>query len=138
MTEIVISAWQYEQGIFAVDGGLVRQHMAACYMLEDEGEVAVVETATNDSAAKILKTMDLCGWQPEQVRWVIVTHVHLDHAGGAGKLMQALPSAKLVVHPRGARHLIKPEKLEASAGQVYGDAEFEAHYGSLVPADEVR
>lgn len=138
MTEIIVSAWQYEHGILAVDSGLVRQRMAACYIVEDDGELALVETGTNHSVAKILKTIEWRGWQPEQVRWVIVTHVHLDHAGGAGKLMLALPAAKLVVHPRGARHLIDPAKLEASTRQVYGDSEFETHYGSLVPVDEAR
>jgi glyoxylase-like metal-dependent hydrolase (beta-lactamase superfamily II) len=136
--DVVVSAWQYEHGVFAVDSGLLRQRMAACYILEDEGELALVETGTNHSVARILKTLELRGWQREQVRWVIVTHVHLDHAGGAGKLMRELPAAKLVVHPRGARHLIDPQKLEASARGVYGDKEFEDHYGSLVPVPESR
>jgi len=112
--------------------------MAACYMVEDQDELALVEAGTNHSAPIILKTLEMRGWKREQVRWVIVTHVHLDHAGGAGKLMEALPEARLVVHPRGARHMIDPERLEASARGVYGDEEFESHYGSLVPVPESR
>jgi len=80
------------------------------------------------------------GWQPEDVRYVIVTHVHLDHAGGAGNLMQRLPNAEFLVHPYGARHMIDPAKLEASARGVYGDELFDRIYGALVPvpADRVR
>jgi glyoxylase-like metal-dependent hydrolase (beta-lactamase superfamily II) len=138
VTEIVVSAWQYDHGVFAIDSGLLRQRMAACYLVEDQEELAVIESGTNHSVPGILKTLEMRGWKHEQVRWVIVTHVHLDHAGGAGLLMNHLPNARLVVHPRGARHLVNPEKLEASARQVYGDKEFEEHYGSLVPVSESR
>jgi glyoxylase-like metal-dependent hydrolase (beta-lactamase superfamily II) len=74
----------------------------------------------------------------EQVKYVAVTHVHLDHAGGAGLLMDALPNAKLVVHPLGARHMIDPAKLQAGATAVYGEAEFKRTYGDLKPIDESR
>ena len=76
---------------------------------------------------------------PDQVDYVILTHVHLDHAGGAGKLMQACPQAKLVVHPRGAKHMIDPSALRAGAVSVYGEAIVEKDYGQLipVPADRV-
>jgi glyoxylase-like metal-dependent hydrolase (beta-lactamase superfamily II) len=67
-----------------------------------------------------------------------VTHVHLDHAGGAGRLLGKLPQAVLAVHPRGARHMIDPSKLEASARAVYGDERYEAMYGALVPVPEER
>ena len=68
-----------------------------------------------------------------------ITHVHLDHAGGAGQLMQALPQAKLLVHPRGARHLIDPTKLWAGATAVYGEEAMGRLYGEMiaVPADRV-
>jgi glyoxylase-like metal-dependent hydrolase (beta-lactamase superfamily II) len=69
---------------------------------------------------------------------VIVTHVHLDHAGGTGSLMQELPNATLVVHPRGARHMIDPSRLEASARAVYGDEEYEKQHGALIGVPEER
>jgi len=69
---------------------------------------------------------------------VIVTHVHLDHAGGAGSLMQLLPNATFLVHPYGARHMIDPTKLEAGARGVYGDEMFDEVYGKLIPVEEHR
>jgi glyoxylase-like metal-dependent hydrolase (beta-lactamase superfamily II) len=78
------------------------------------------------------------GWSPGQVSHVIVTHVHLDHAGGAGRLMQLLPNAMLVVHPRGARHMIDPSQLEAGTRAVYGDAAFEHMHGHLIPVPRER
>ena len=137
MTEC-ITALEYEGGILAIDSGMVRPQMAACYLLETDSAVAVIEVGNNDSTGRILKVLASRGRQVAEVSHVIVTHVHLDHAGGAGKLMQLLPNATLVVHPRGARHLIDPSRLEASARAVYGEAEFDEMYGSLVPVPEDR
>jgi len=133
-----ITAREYEGGVIAVDSGMLRREMAACYLLETPVALALVEVGSNHSAHRILEVMKLRGWRPEQVSHVIVTHVHLDHAGGAGKLMQALPNATLVVHPRGAPHMIDPARLEAGARAVYGDEEYERTYGSLVPVPRER
>jgi glyoxylase-like metal-dependent hydrolase (beta-lactamase superfamily II) len=72
------------------------------------------------------------------VEYVIVTHVHLDHAGGAGEMMRRLPKARLVVHPRGARHMVDPSKLWAGASAVYGEEAMARNYGRLVPVDASR
>jgi glyoxylase-like metal-dependent hydrolase (beta-lactamase superfamily II) len=128
-----ITALEYEGGITAIDSGMVRPQMAACYLLETESTLAVVEAGNNDSADRILQVIASRGRSPQEVSHVIVTHVHLDHAGGAGKLMQLMPNATLVAHPRGARHLIDPSRLEASARAVYGDVEFDRMYGTLIP-----
>jgi len=133
-----ITALEYEGGVVAIDSGMVRPQMAACYLLETDTAVAVVEAGNNDSAARILKVLKSRGRQPEEVSYVIVTHVHLDHAGGAGKLMQKLPNARLVVHPRGVRHMTDPSRLEASARAVYGDEKFDEMYGTLLPVSEDR
>ena len=133
-----ITALEYEGGITAIDSGMVRPQMAACYLLETGSAVAVVETGNAASADRILKVLKSRGRRPEEISHVIVTHVHLDHAGGAGTLIQRLPQATLVAHPYGARHLIDPSKLEAGARAVYGDARFDAMYGSLVPVPKDR
>jgi len=137
MTEC-ITALEYEGGIVAIDSGMVRPQMAACYLLETDSAVAVVETGNNESSDRILKVLASRGRQAGEVSHVIVTHVHLDHAGGAGRLMQQMPNATLVAHPRGARHVIDPSRLEASARAVYGDQQFDEMYGSLVPVPEDR
>jgi len=83
-----------------------------------------------------MSTLKARGWKPQDVRYVIVTHVHLDHAGGAGSLMQLLPDATFLVHPYGARHMIDPTKLEAGSRVVYGDEMFDRIYGRLIPVAE--
>ena len=117
---------------------MVRPQMAACYLLETDSAVAVIEAGNNDSANRILGVLGHRGRAVEEVTHVIVTHVHLDHAGGAGALIRQLPNASLIVHPRGARHLIDPSRLEGSARAVYGDEKFDEMYGTLVPVPEHR
>src|SRR5210317_1862794 len=117
---------------------MVRPQMAACYLLETGPAVAIIETGNAASPDRIFKVLQSRGRRPEEISHVIVTHVHLDHAGGAGTLMQRLPQATLVAHPYGARHLIDPSKLEASARAVYGDKKFDEMYGTLLPVPEER
>lgn len=133
-----ITAREYASGIMAIDSGMVRPQMAACYLLETDSALAVIEAGNNHSSERILSVIAQRGRRVEEVSHVIVTHVHLDHAGGAGRLMQLLPNASLVVHPRGARHMIDPSRLEASARAVYGDAEYDRQYGALQPVPEER
>jgi len=135
-----ISVTEYDGGVLAIDGGFFREHMAACYMVEAESEVAFIEVGANSSTPRLMKVLAHRGWQPEDVRYVIVTHIHLDHAGGAGSLMQLLPNATLLVHPYGARHMIDPSRLEAGARGVYGDERYDRTYGKLIPIprDRVR
>jgi glyoxylase-like metal-dependent hydrolase (beta-lactamase superfamily II) len=133
-----ISVKEYAHGVFVIDSGFVREQMTACYLLEAESEVAFIEVGTNSSTPRLMKILGMRGWKPRDVRYVIVTHVHLDHAGGAGSLMSLLPNATLLVHPYGARHMIDPSRLEAGARAVYGDAMFDKIYGKLIPVEEQR
>jgi glyoxylase-like metal-dependent hydrolase (beta-lactamase superfamily II) len=137
-TSQCISVTEYPGGVLCIDSGFSRDRMAACYLLESENEVAIIETGTNASVQRISEVIRLRGWSKEAVKFVIATHVHLDHAGGAGKLMQAFPAATFLVHPRGAAHMIDPSRLEASVRRVYGDEVFDATYGTLIPIDENR
>ena len=139
MTDIEkISYQEYPGGVVVIDADFHREHMAACYLVEAGTEAAFIEVGTNSSTPRLMKVLEHRGWKPEDVTYVIVTHVHLDHAGGAGSLMQLLPNATLLVHPYGARHMIDPAKLEAGSRVVYGDEMFERIYGTLVPVDEKR
>jgi glyoxylase-like metal-dependent hydrolase (beta-lactamase superfamily II) len=135
-----ITALEYEGCVTAIDSGQVRPQMAACYLLETESGLAVIEAGVNASADRIMQVIAHRNRSGDEVSHIIVTHVHLDHAGGAGRLMEMLPHATLVVHPYGARHLIDPSRLEASARIVYGDEEFERMFGAPVPvpAERVR
>ena len=87
---------------------------------------------------RLLAALDALGLAPEAVERVIPTHVHLDHAGGAGLLMSMLPNARMLVHPRGAPHMIDPAKLWAGATAVYGAEEMARSYGTLVPVPADR
>lgn len=133
-----ISVMEYAGGINAIDADFHREHMAACYLVEAETAVAFIEVGTNTSTPRLMKVLQQRGWKPEDVAYVIVTHVHLDHAGGSGSLMQLLPNATFLVHPYGARHMIDPTKLETGSRAVYGDEMFERIYGKLIPVDEKR
>jgi len=125
-------------GIHAVDSGYVRPGLAAVHLIVEGGRAAVVDTAHNGSLPRFLAALAELGLAPEAVDYVFLTHVHLDHAGGAGAYMAALPNAKLVVHPRGARHMIDPTQLFASASEVYGANNARRLYGDPVPVPRER
>lgn len=125
-------------GVVLVDTGYVRPRLAAAYLVRGRDSAAVVETGAASAVPRILAALRAQGLSPGDVSHVIVTHVHLDHAGGAGALVAELPRATLVAHPRGARHLVDPSKLVAGTIEVYGEARFRALYGELVPVPAER
>jgi len=126
-------------GITLIDTGYGRPAMDACYLLVDHGEAAYVDTGTALNLDRLLAALAAAGVPPAAVRHVILTHVHLDHAAGAGPLMAELPGATLVVHPRGAPHMIDPTRLAAGAAAVYGEDGMRTQFGAIraVPADRV-
>ncbi|HYW04791.1 MAG TPA: MBL fold metallo-hydrolase [Gammaproteobacteria bacterium] len=130
----------FDHGISAIDTQYVRPLADASHLIVDAGEAAFVDTGTSYSVPLLLAALERKGLAREQVRYVCVTHVHLDHAGGAGELMRHLPRATLVAHPRGARHMIDPSKLIRGSTAVYGEAEMQRLYGEIppVPAERVH
>jgi len=125
-------------GIHAIDTGFVRPYFDASHLVVERGRAAFVDVGTHFSVPGLLAALSGLGLAHEAVDYVIVTHVHLDHAGGAGEMMRLLPQAKLVVHPRGARHMIDPGRLWSGATVVYGDEVMRRNYGTLVPVDPAR
>jgi glyoxylase-like metal-dependent hydrolase (beta-lactamase superfamily II) len=118
-------------GVYAVDTGFHRPLFDAAYLVVQQGRAAFIDTGTNHSVPRLLASLQALGLTPQAVDWVIPTHVHLDHAGGVGLLMQQLPQARVLVHPRGARHLVDPSALWAGALAVYGPEEMARSYGEL-------
>jgi glyoxylase-like metal-dependent hydrolase (beta-lactamase superfamily II) len=118
----------------------VRRGLAASHLLLAEGRAAFVDTGAAPALPRLLGALDELGIERERVDLVILTHVHLDHAGGAGQLMAALPNARAVLHPRGAPHLIDPAKLIAGTIEVYGHESYQRLYGEIlpIPADRVH
>jgi glyoxylase-like metal-dependent hydrolase (beta-lactamase superfamily II) len=127
-------------GLFQIDTGFHRDDFDAAYLLVDSGRAAFIDTGTNFSVPRLLAALDDLGLGRDAVDFVIPTHVHLDHAGGVGLLMQSLPRASVLVHPRGERHMVDPSALYQSALAVYGQAEMDRAYGQLQPvaAERVR
>ncbi|MFT4622557.1 MAG: glyoxylase-like metal-dependent hydrolase (beta-lactamase superfamily II) [Myxococcota bacterium] len=114
--------------------------VAATYLFRAGPDAVFVETNTSAAVPRMLAALAHEGLSPEQVKYIIITHVHLDHAGGAGALLQACPNAILLAHPRAAPHAIDPSRLVTSATAVYGAERFAALYGEVVPvpAERVR
>ena len=128
----------YEHGISAVDSGYMRPMMDAIHLVVEAGRAAVIDTGTNDSVPRVLAALSQKGIAPAAVDFVMLTHVHLDHAGGASALMRQFPNARLTVHPRGARHMADPSKLIAGTKEVYGEAEMRRIYGDILPVAPER
>lgn len=127
-------------GLYRIDTLYVRPGLAASHLLVSDGRAAFVDTGAAPALPRLLGALEEVGLAREQVDWLILTHVHLDHAGGAGQLIAALPNARAVLHPRGAPHLIDPAKLIAGTIEVYGRETYARLYGELVPipADRVH
>lgn len=123
-----------------IDTGYIGAEVDAVHVIFGGSEAALIDTGVGSSAPAVLAGLEAAGVHVHDVRYIILTHVHLDHAGGAGALMAALPRAELVVHPRGARHMIAPERLIAGSVAVYGAELFQQLYGEIlpVPAERVR
>jgi glyoxylase-like metal-dependent hydrolase (beta-lactamase superfamily II) len=126
--------------LVTIDCQYLQPRLAAAYLRVEGREAAFIEANTTHAVPRLLAALKQTGLAPEDVRYVIVTHAHLDHAGGASALMAACPNATLLCHPRAARNLIDPAKLVASAIRVYGQAHFEQLYGAInpIPAARVR
>jgi glyoxylase-like metal-dependent hydrolase (beta-lactamase superfamily II) len=129
---------QLDHGITVVDTGFVRPRFDASFLLVENGRAAFIETGPNSAVPRLLATLAALGLERDAVDFVIPTHVHLDHAGGAGLLMHELPRAKLVIHPRGARHMIDPSVLMEGVRAVYGDEVAARDYGELMPIPAER
>lgn len=128
----------FGQGIYLVDADYLRPGLAAIHLIVEQGRVALVDTGTSLSLPGVREALSHLGLSDGSVDYVILTHVHLDHAGGAGAMMRAFPGAKLVVHPRGARHMIDPSKLIEGAAAVYGQDYIDRVYPNILPIEAAR
>ncbi len=108
---------------------LGRRRWICCWQV---GEV-LVDPGPTLSLDRVLAELD--GWQPQAI---LLTHIHFDHAGGTGSLMRRFPRLEVYVHERGAPHMINPERLWASASQLYGEDKMLAMWGEFVPVPEDR
>ncbi|HEY4209936.1 MAG TPA: MBL fold metallo-hydrolase [Steroidobacteraceae bacterium] len=129
---------RHPHGVTSVDTEYLYPGHAAAHIIHDGGRAAFVDVGTNYSVPYLLGALEALGIDRGAVDYVFLTHVHLDHAGGAGALMRELPNATAVVHPRGAPHMIDPDKLIAGSKAVYGEERYNELYGELVPIAAAR
>ena len=132
------AVFDYGQGICALDSLYDRRLQTAIYLVIENGRAAVVDTGTSHAAPRVLAALAARRIEPAQVDYVILTHVHLDHAGGAGQLMARFPNARLAVHPRGAGHVVDPSRLLASTVAIYGEEAARRTYGEVLPVARDR
>jgi glyoxylase-like metal-dependent hydrolase (beta-lactamase superfamily II) len=125
-------------GIVAIDTEYLRPLQDASHLIVEGGRAAFVDTGTNNSVPLLLDALGQQGLAVADVDYVFLTHIHLDHAGGVGLLMQHLPNARCVLHPRGAPHMVDPERLIVGTIGVYGEERTREMYGDIVPIDESR
>lgn len=111
--------------------------IAGCYLLAGEGELTLVECGPSSTLPALLAGVRAAGYDPARITRILVTHIHLDHAGAAGSLIRRLPEAMVYVHPQGRRHLADPARLVASARRIYGER-MEELWGEVLPVPEER
>ena len=124
-------------GVLAIDTQMAGwPGITAGYLILGE-RPCLVETGTATAAGKVRAALESCGIGAGDLATIVVTHIHLDHAGGVGDLARDFPAADVVVHEAGARHLVDPSRLMASAARVYGD-DLDRLFGTLLPTDAAR
>ncbi len=130
---------QVGEGVIAIDTEYVRPRLDASHLIVDDGHAAFVDTGTYFSVPNLLTALAAQNLEVDDVDYILLTHIHLDHAGGAGRLAAALPRARVLVHPRGVSHLVDPSVLIAATKVVYGEARFAEEYGDIaaIPAEHV-
>ena len=129
---------QLSHGITVMDTEYMSEEIAALYIVEEKGTVAIIETGTNHSIPYVKEVLESMQLSFDDVRYIIPTHVHLDHAGGAGELMSQCSNAELVIHPYGAAHMIDPSRLIEGASAVYGEERLNELYGDIKPINKER
>jgi len=125
-------------GVYTIDTGFIRPGLVASHLLVEQDQAVFIDVGTATALPVLLEALDYLKIRREQLVAVIVTHVHLDHAGCAGALMEQLPNAKLMVRPRGARHMVDPSQLVAGATAVYGESLMRERFGHIKAVEHNR
>jgi glyoxylase-like metal-dependent hydrolase (beta-lactamase superfamily II) len=129
--------YQEAPGVTRIDHGWGGPGFIASYLVEDGGELALVEAGPASTLDTLLAGIRAAGHDPAELSHILLTHIHLDHAAGAGQLARIAPDARIHVHPLGAPHLSDPSRLLASAQRIYGDR-MEPMWGTMLPVPVER
>jgi len=128
---------QLAPGIWQIDTFLGGWEEVNSVFLIEADEPCLVETGPQMDAAKVMDALAQHGLDANDLAWVVLTHIHLDHAGGVGEIARQFPQARVVCHPRGLRHLSDPTRLITAAGHVYGPA-LDSLYGRMTAVPSER
>ncbi|MGC1909723.1 MAG: MBL fold metallo-hydrolase [Candidatus Dormiibacterota bacterium] len=124
-------------GFWQIDTVLGGWEEVNSVFLIEADQPCLVETGPQRDVDRVLGGLQRHGLEPEDLAWVVLTHIHLDHAGGVGQIAQRFPKAKVVCHPKGLRHLADPTRLMAASAQVYG-TRLDSLYGQMTAVDPDR
>jgi glyoxylase-like metal-dependent hydrolase (beta-lactamase superfamily II) len=125
-------------GVRQIDTGMAGQRqLNAVYLLTGD-EPALVESGPGADAPVVIAALETLGIGDADLAHIVVTHIHVDHAGAAGALLDRFPRARVWVHERGAPHLVEPSRLIASTARTYGEARMRSFYGETLPCDPDR
>ncbi|MFP4642072.1 MAG: MBL fold metallo-hydrolase [Dehalococcoidia bacterium] len=133
----MVDVSEVAKNIYMIDDRLYSMPRWGSVYLINEAKKALVESGPATSASVVLEGIRELGVRPEDIAYLIVTHIHLDHAGGAGVLARHMPQAEVIVHRKGAHHLIDPSRLVSGAKEARGD-EVMAMHGEVLPIDMNR
>jgi glyoxylase-like metal-dependent hydrolase (beta-lactamase superfamily II) len=125
-------------GITGIDTKMVGRYLVTSAYLVEAEELALIETGPGTSAPAVTDGLAELGVGPEDLAHVVLTHIHLDHAGGAGAIARAFPRAAVWVNERGAPHLADPSRLVASTERVYGPDRMREMFGAVEPIEAAR
>ncbi|HEU4884225.1 MAG TPA: MBL fold metallo-hydrolase [Longimicrobium sp.] len=128
---------QEAPGVTRIDHGWGGEGFIASYLVEDGGELALIEAGPASTRDALLAGIRAAGHDPADLSHILLTHIHLDHAAGAGQLARIAQGATVHVHPQGAPHLVDPSRLLASATRIYGD-QMDALWGTMLPVPVER
>jgi glyoxylase-like metal-dependent hydrolase (beta-lactamase superfamily II) len=132
------TATEVDAGVWAIDLGFQGwDQVIYAYLLASPDELVLIETGPTSTLPALRAGIRAAGFDPAQVTRILLTHIHLDHAGAAGAIVRELPDVPVFVHPIGAPHLIDPSRLVSSAARLYGDR-MDALWGEVVPVPENR
>jgi glyoxylase-like metal-dependent hydrolase (beta-lactamase superfamily II) len=124
--------------IHTIDCKYIYDEFACAYLIREGNEVAFLDNNTNSAIPILLKKLEEFNFKKEDVRYLIITHIHLDHAGASSQLIRLFPNAKILAHPKATPHLINPKRIIESASQVYGKENFLKLYGEILDIPEDR
>lgn len=114
------------------------EEAVAAYLVTNGKEACFIDNNNANASQYLMHALEESGFEPHQVRYIIITHIHLDHAAGSARMLELCPNATFLAHPKAARHAINPELLIKSTKKVYGEETYEKMYGGFLPVPKDR